>query len=303
MTTLSTENRPNNTPILQQYQAVGDSFVSTEERNFSLVASAICALIIGPLVTSAPSGYLVDSRVTWYWLAALGDSHKALLPGVFSFNTYPNVVNGSLWTIRYELMVYLVLVGMGVVFGCRNLGRVYFSLMIFGLVLWFWSVSIGAARLPFFDRLDVDLLPDRIGYLAGYFFSGAALWCWRLYLVRRLRWAVVACLGLLLADSHESWMVLSILLLPYIVVTLAERLPAAARGWRIDISYGIYVYGFVSQKVAVYLGSRLHWNVALIVVVCFALTLILAVLSWFCVERPALVHARRWCRVSSIGGS
>jgi len=53
-----------------------------------------------------------------------------------------------------------------------------------------------------------------------------------------------------------------------------------------DFSYGLYLYAFpVTQTCILWLGAERPW---LILALGFAFTMLLAVLSWFVVEKPAL---------------
>lgn len=68
------------------------------------------ALIIGPLVTSLTiSEYFSSTQWHQYITNNLLMNTQFSLPGVFQNNSYPISVNGSLWTIRYEVLCYIIL--------------------------------------------------------------------------------------------------------------------------------------------------------------------------------------------------
>jgi peptidoglycan/LPS O-acetylase OafA/YrhL len=75
----------------------------------------------------------------------------------------------------------------------------------------------------------------------------------------------------------------------YTAIYLAT-LPTAGHGRlapQADISYGVYLYGFVAEQIAVAaLGARA--NAATVLVIAVPLTAGCAMLSWKLVERPAL---------------
>ena len=76
------------------------------------VALLLVVLIMGPLVTTHPNGIFFGSTETWKHLArnavmVFGGAFQ--LPGVFEQNPWKGAVNGSLWTLPYELRAYLAL--------------------------------------------------------------------------------------------------------------------------------------------------------------------------------------------------
>src|SRR5690348_16573762 len=76
----------------------------------------VCAFVLGPLVTSLPlhdylgSGKLYDYLGQYFVLTP----RSPPLPGVtFVDNGVGNIVNGSLWTLRYEMMMYAMVLLLG----------------------------------------------------------------------------------------------------------------------------------------------------------------------------------------------
>jgi peptidoglycan/LPS O-acetylase OafA/YrhL len=75
----------------------------------------LSALILGPLMTTLPlSEYFSQRQVYGYFLNAIGFI-RYLLPGVFENNPWPRFVNGSLWTVPFELECYIALAMLAVV--------------------------------------------------------------------------------------------------------------------------------------------------------------------------------------------
>ncbi|HLJ64092.1 MAG TPA: acyltransferase [Stellaceae bacterium] len=238
----------------------------------------VTGLVLGPIATRLPLREYLAQPGLYAFLAhnAAFDVHVNGLPGVlFSENSVGAIANGSLWTLLYEAMMYLMVLSLGRV---RLLTPwVTAGLMTLGIagLLWPW-------------------LGDRLGgwgWLLSFFAAGmcAARLPLERFLDRRL--ALAASLGLALAIPFGRVIPVFPLLGGYLVIFLAfyrglPILPAARFG---DLSYGLYLYGWPVEEMVMYLshGRAPWWAV-------FALGLLgagaLAFLSWRFIEAPAL----RW---------
>ena len=110
----------------------------------------VCAFLIGPLVSTLPLGaYLASPELRQFLVDTLTlDPGPLHLPGVlFADNSVGLLINGSLWTLRYEVMMYLMIVALGV----THLLRLPSAIILVGIgTLWlldryvdldaFWAV-------------------------------------------------------------------------------------------------------------------------------------------------------------------
>ena len=248
-----------------------------------LAASLVLvALVMGPLVAgrSLPD-YAADPAVQSFLVRNLTLlSPQYTLPGVFETNPYP-AVEGSIWTLVHEALCYAgVLVG-GVL-GLTAPRRL--------------PALLGAFAALWFGLAAADVLPDRAGALHELSFAfavGMAAWSLR-HVLPLSGAAAFGGIGIALlvsrADPEGGTAARAAWSLALVYAALwAAYVPAGpVRAFnRIgDYSYGIYVYAFPVQGLAVWLfGPQTPWaNVAL----SLAMTVPLAILSWHMVERPAL---------------
>jgi peptidoglycan/LPS O-acetylase OafA/YrhL len=78
-----------------------------------LVMLFLSVFVLGVFFTSLPlSSYLLDSKTYIYLLkcSTLVAGVVYQLPGVFDKNPYQYAINGSLWTMPYEIRMYIILV-------------------------------------------------------------------------------------------------------------------------------------------------------------------------------------------------
>jgi peptidoglycan/LPS O-acetylase OafA/YrhL len=262
------------------------------------VAFLFSVFVVGPL--GAP-----DSAAYFRHVHVVSDFKDLVLlkapstPPVFAGSYYP-AVNGSLWTIRYEFICYLLLLALGVTGALR--GR----FVVVGL----WAVSLFIfLAFRFTERHEAVA-----GAIAGgtlvtmvrfvpLFLAGAAMYktCWHR---RRPIWLVALALAVLVAGLFSKVTAEAALATAgaYLLLMFGVAVPKPPMFVKLpDISYGVYLYGWPLQKLLIF------WGVSAPLVV-FGLSLAMAAclgwVSWRIVEAPALrlknskaisiAFAKRW---------
>jgi peptidoglycan/LPS O-acetylase OafA/YrhL len=211
-----------------------------------------------------------------------------------------SVLNGSLWTLRYEMFCYLavgVLAVAGVVGVARRRPAVLVGLagVLYGMVGLDWLVNDRFATGP-------SLLPDLrglplLGDLGGSSLFGFAL-VFAIGAVAAVRpdrfpvstrLAVVAAVVVAGSLRFGGWDVAGSPAFAYLTLWAAMRAPAAvgALAPRADLSYGVYIYAFPIQQVLALLHVQRHGLLPYLVT-SIAGALAAGWVSWHVVERPAL---------------
>ena len=252
-----------------------------------IVVLLLTALALGPAVTNLPArAYLTHPETFSYVPRNLSLAFLQYdLPGVFSDQPYPGVINGSLWTLVYEVVCYggVLLAGLAGV-----LRRP--SLMALGLS------AFALAYILVFHAVDAEALPRRVRPLLELtlpFVIGMAFHVWRDHV--SLHPVIPAGLAVLavLAYGTLAWTPLFVLAVSWGIFVLGYMPSAFLHRYNRlgDYSYGVYIYAFPMQQLVVHLFQPLGplANIAL----AFPATLLLAAVSWFWIEKPALALLRR----------
>ena len=202
------------------------------------------------------------------------------LPGVFLLNPYGPAINGSLWTLNYEVLCYFGVVLAGL---AGLLTRpVFFGLALLGFVA-AYSLSMAHTLHPRLDSLLMLGLPFAIGM---------SFWVWRRSIPLSVPLAL-ALLGLayLMRQTAITAPVLAVALSYTTFVIGYAKIPVLAAYNRAgDYSYGTYVYAFPIQQMLAGFGIVTPFsNMAL----ALPFTLCFAVLSWHLVEAPAMRLKRK----------
>jgi peptidoglycan/LPS O-acetylase OafA/YrhL len=238
-----------------------------------VVCGALCAFVLGPLLTTAPD-YWRHPEV-WRFFeanAALSMDTQYFLPGVFE-QLRNHAINGSLWSLPIEVRLYLWLALIGLF--ALNRTRRFNPLFVV-------AISVGFLLLTR-DPLPPDL--SNLAYCRAFFFTGSFAWINRRSVP--LSWPLLFAILVFAASLHgtDRFYIGYFLALGYGTLFLAyvPKLPVIRHH---DFSYGLYLYGWPAQQLvqtispsANALGNTL-WATLLAVA--------LAAASWFLVEAPAM---------------
>lgn len=264
-----------------------------------VVAVVFSVAVVGWAVTTLPSDQYWSARGTWLNLVnnAAGLATVQTLPGVFETNPFARTVNGSLWTIRYELAMYGVLA----VLAWALRGRRWVHPVAAATLAVLWSI----ARMRGWDAAleagggwwaDVFRWRDFCGF-GVIFFVGSSL---AAYEVRARRWmAAVAALtaaGAWLAptDALRQWAVWGLVSLgTFFAAHAAVSANAHSAKGRVDLSYGVYIYAFPIQQAATQWSLAHGWPLWACMAISLVMVLLVAWVSWTQVERPCIAWAQR----------
>lgn len=270
------------TPSLARSRSVGRFFVKRAARLVPALAVAMIGLVfvIGPLCTTLDiRSYFLD-RATWHFLVS--QLHRTTqLPGVFVHLPLPGVVNGSLWTLKFEALSYVLLA----VIGLTALLRRPALLVIFTMIIMSTTaILLYKAALSPKETLLLQFLMLFEFFMAGVtvaILSDHIIVAWPLLLVAAIITSIAIVTG--------SFFIVGPISMTYLVVGFGVQnkvdllFKVRASG---DYSYGTYLWAFPIQQIVQETLETNHWFVN--VAAALPLTLLIAAVSWHTVEKPAL---------------
>jgi peptidoglycan/LPS O-acetylase OafA/YrhL len=262
----------------------------------------VSAIIIGPLFTQLPlHQYFAAYDFRAYFANIFGMIHY-LLPGVFLTNPFPATVNGSLWTVPFEIGCY-ALISFLIASAALKFRR---SALAICAVL---TAFILGSYLAGFDPLvaaGVSAPGDKLHGVIDHFFSRQGVLLYIDFMLGCLAYLFRdriplhpgifgAALALLFGASAilpgDAGLAICMVLSPaivYVTVFLGVcRLPKVPFYSTGDYSYGIYLYGFPLQQAITALFPGVtspwaHFAISLPVVTAVAW------FSWHVIEKPIL---------------
>jgi peptidoglycan/LPS O-acetylase OafA/YrhL len=247
-------------------------------------------LVMGPLWTSIDIARYFASDTSFSYLANLVFlPNPYALAGVFEGNPLPGVVNGSLWTLRYEIICYAICAVV------MAMPRFRTALVLAGWLASFVLYYVGP-HLPLWEPAAYHL--TALAKLFRFFGAGMLVYLLRdrVPLNRSAAWACALCAVVATVTPFftEAWAIFG----SYLIIYFGYNAPRAFRDLtgRGDISYGTYIYAFPVQQIMVpfCMTTPLPWltNIALSLPVTFGL----AIMSWILIERPAINLGHRLSR-------
>lgn len=239
------------------------------------------AIIIGPLFTNLPVlEYFKQNQVSNYIIKNIGMDIQYFLPGVFSSSIYKPVINGSLWTIPFEISSYICLLALFMITKLKNKATTNLVCLII----------ISSAILPgwqsFFTGSDINTI-----YHLPACFALGVLYATNqetIYVSKEIP------IGFFLLYFVIPNKPLSEMMFYFGVCTLSIYLASVRQiismKLKKDISYGVYLWGFVVQQVVYNIAPKI--NIYTNIVLSILITCFIALISFVFIERPAINFSR-----------
>ncbi len=247
----------------------------------------VCLLVTGFIFVPI---YLLLTQGSWtFWLSDSAEyirSNIALWQNQYNIGDtlgdvpYPNVWNGSLWTLAWEFLCYAGVLVLGVtrLLNKRICLALFFACLATSCIVSFTDVS------HFWLNNG-----SRFGLM---FLAGALIYFYRNH-ISATRTTLTAASTVVLGSMFlPDYRIIAALPLAYACIAMGAFLKHPVFRLRNDISYGVYIYAFpIQQLLAVtgfYVAGVLPFAiVAMVITICFATG------SWFAIEKPANNLRRR----------
>lgn len=205
--------------------------------------------------------------------------------GVFENNPYPRAINGSLWSLCYEFTMYLALL-------CLFPLRKHKYLKFIVLFIFFTSFILFTSETYLLGNTmkKIFLQPTEFYKLCTYFMAGASLVFFNIRKINSLttRFILFALLIGSLYFNIYRW--LGPILLPFFILLAGiHKSKVIGDTGKVlgDISYGVYIYGFLIQQTLVYYFGLQTFSLMIISII---ITYIIAFASWHLIEKTSLKY-------------
>jgi peptidoglycan/LPS O-acetylase OafA/YrhL len=200
---------------------------------------------------------------------------------------YPGAWNGSLWSLYYEFVCYLIIAALGLFALVRKSPWPITIAFVASVVV---QANIEKVSVFLGQNYDFILLMR----LLPFFLGGSVLFLWRHRVGLHWMPGLLAILSsLIIMSAFPGWGGPACgALVAYALLWTSSWLPSPEFVHRNDISYGVYIYAFpIQQLLAVYGLHQL--GLAAYMTLSAGITIGLALASWFFVEQPIMKRVRK----------
>lgn len=255
-----------------------------------LVALLLCTVVMGPLLTDLPLKEYFTRTETWryivYSFRIFMVARTECLPGVFTHNPAGCAVNGSLWTIWVEEILYVLLIAFFFIRKRKNLLNTFLILTWVALLVLniFIMPLYRDAPVPFSKGIGFDYFLE----LLIYFFSGCLLtmFDWKHIKRNRIILAITLVVTVIACMLHV-FKPLGYVIYPLVMVTFgSDSIPSLLKMFRFgNPSYGLYIYAYPLQQALIQCFTLTPLQLMCISI---PLSLVVGYTSWHLIEVPFL---------------
>lgn len=248
----------------------------------------ICALVIAPILSDIPkwdfikstklySRYIFDNIFLW-------KNTQYGIADVFINNPYPAAINGSIWTIKHQFFMYILIIAIN--FAILKKNKEYYKYFCF-IILVITMVSFTGRYDLFFKNLsknfnDIGIFVEgsQLLKLICYFCMGVFFNIYSDRIIIKNKYASFSLLLLILCRKTIVIRCLCLLIIPYITIylgTLKSKIKLT------DISYQIYIWAFpIQQMIMYYLGGKI--NLYVYIALSISMTCAVAYVTYYITE-------------------
>ena len=281
---------------LERCNTIGEYYWKRSLRIFpGLFVVLLLTVVLGVFVyESSLHDYLLNTSM-WKYLPANMTivRQQVAIDGIFTHNPYNSAINGSLWSLEYEVIFYIWL---SVLFFFPRKAKMIIlgvALIVLLTSYIFFMDKVGAHKYMFLNgRLMLEFGP--------YFFAGALMSLFKMEEIRqRALLTIILAILLVFAFYLNYFTPAKFFLLPPLVLLIGTATAAKPVAWMMqkteDMSYGIYIYAFPIQQTLMHF---FNFSSLQLMIPSLMLSIIAGYASWHWIEKRCLRYKNlSWSKV------
>ena len=204
-------------------------------------------------------------------------------------------INGSLWTIKIEWLLYISVPIVVWIINKFSIKKEY----VFFIILYVCSALYRKVFLWLYDLRGLEIYSILSRQIFGqlcYFYTGVMIFKYYEYFRRKIIPVIIIAVFMIAISQINNWM--GIFCEPLGVSVLTIGVSMSLRGWlsifnKNNASYEIYLFHMPVIQLIWSYREKFHLDINYAFVLSIALTIAIAFICWFCLDKPILNHKKR----------
>jgi peptidoglycan/LPS O-acetylase OafA/YrhL len=195
------------------------------------------------------------------------------------------MINDSLWSLSYEFTMYMSLL---VFYFIKNKKTALFGVTFTFITFYFLSIYKPLFLGKYFQLFNLET--NRLYHLAMIFLAGSALTFFNLSKINYLSIRILCAISLLIILYLGWYNILSSFILPLLILLVGQIATPilSTLGEKVgDISYGVYIYGFIIQQI---LMNYFSFSPIQLMSLSLPITFAIAYFSWHLIEKKMMKY-------------
>lgn len=209
------------------------------------------------------------------------------LPGLFSNNPVETSVNGSLWSMKYEVIFYILVPF--IIWLIKKYHKAYIIITIISLYIGFHAI------LDYLEFRTGNLFYHTVNNSSPntmiYFITGTFILLYFDWFYKNIKYIIISCaiffVFLEISEIDFLYYIEPIFFSSFIIGFAYYVKPLYFLRKYDNISYGLYLFHY--PVIQVLIQYQLHiYNIYLTFILALIITIFLALISWYIIEKPLL---------------
>ena len=251
----------------------------------------ITVFIVGPIFTNiSVSAYFLDMKNISYITDNMIFRTNYTLTEVFYKNYYKNAINGSLWSLHYEIRCYFFLMCLFLLF--KNIRLIVFNIVFFVILI--DNVLPSGIIL---SKLDSN---PEIYYLPISFAYGVFMAINQNKIVINFRIVSISFIIYYIVKDVKFSELFLILAFCNLIIFVSSRKWFLKLRPKYDISYGVYLWGFLIQQIIYAIVGRIYTGLHFLTAT--LISILIAYISFILIEKPCILLGKRvflFCEINN----
>ncbi len=260
-----------------------------------ILVIVLCVLTCSLVSNLHPYQYFTSTDTYKYLLSNLSFMNflHPTLPGVFQDNPI-HAVNGSLWTMKVEIMFY---VSVPIVFYCmRKVNKLYVIITVF-----LFAYLYDALFYELFQQTRNEiflLIRKQIGSQFMYFYSGTFILLYFNYFIKYLKYLLPLSMLIYGLSYTDNFIFLKLEPIAFAAIIIGSAYLLKyfffLRKYE-NISYGMYLFHYPIIQIFIHYNIT-EYNFYLSFFGSLAITTLISIVSWKYLEKP-IIDSKRFKRI------